>query len=497
MKFSDHCLRNIVLLLLTLFMAVTTYAGTSSIPSSSLVAATSKLRDSSGVHILEYGEESLITRAWLTDNSQKTIDVQYFIWSTDNIGILAAEALLNAAERGIRVRVIVDDLLIDAEDKTMLALNEHPNVDIKIYNPTYNLGNTLLDRLINLVWDFRGTNQRMHDKVAIFDGAVGITGGRNMADEYYDFDHTYNFRDRDVLVIGKSVEDMSKNFNEFWNSDLSVPVREIFEDADVTKEEITSHYDTLHAYASNPKNFAPELRSGINDYGEHFDNILKSLSHSEVEFLSDTPGKNSNTFFLDGGSEVADRLLSDVMSAKISILIQSPYLILSEDLIDSFKNLISQGVSIKISTNSLASTDNLYAFSGYQKQRTHLFDLGIQIFEYKPYPANRKELVKRHHRIEDNSPIFAMHAKSMVIDGEKSYIGTFNADPRSANLNTEVGIIVYSKVISRELTSSIEEDMAEENSWQVSTDFNPDQQAPLRKRVKSKLYGLLPLDSVL
>ena len=141
--------------------------------------------DKTGVYVLEKGEESLLARAWLTDNASRTIDIQYFIWSTDNIGTLASEALLRAAQRGVRVRVIVDDLLIDAENDTLLALAAHPNVHIRIYNPKYSVGTGLLQRLGNLVKDFRAVNQRMHDKVALFDGLAGITGGRNIADEYY------------------------------------------------------------------------------------------------------------------------------------------------------------------------------------------------------------------------------------------------------------------------------------------------------------------------
>src|SRR6185295_4387028 len=135
----------------------------------------------SGVYVLDSGSEALIARAWLGDHAQRSIEVQYFIWSIDNIGILAAEALLRAAERGVRVRVIVDDLLIDVPDKTLLALAHHPNIDIRIYNPKSSVGVPLPKRLLNVVTDFRGVNQRMHDKTMMVDGKIGITGGRNMA----------------------------------------------------------------------------------------------------------------------------------------------------------------------------------------------------------------------------------------------------------------------------------------------------------------------------
>ncbi len=179
-----------------------------------------RMASQTGVYVLEKGEEALIGRAWLAQHATKSIEIQYFIWSTDNIGILAAEQLLTAAERGVTVRVLVDDFLIDADDRTLLLLSAHPNVQIRIYNPNVSVGVGFWQRLKNAVTGFRAINQRMHDKTAIFDGIAGITGGRNMADEYFDYDREYNFRDRDVLLLGRSVTDMQENFEEFWSSEL-------------------------------------------------------------------------------------------------------------------------------------------------------------------------------------------------------------------------------------------------------------------------------------
>src|SRR5918995_2035971 len=182
----------------------------------------------SGSYVLDTGAEALIARAWLTDHAQRTLEVQYFIWSTDNVGILAAAALLRAAERGVRVRVIVDALLIDAPDESLLALARHPKIDIRIYNPQTSVGVPLHKRLLNVLTDFRGVNQRMHDKTLVVDGKIAITGGRNMAAEYFDYNHTYNFRDRDVLLLGAAVKDMRASFERFWNSDISVKVEDLY-----------------------------------------------------------------------------------------------------------------------------------------------------------------------------------------------------------------------------------------------------------------------------
>jgi putative cardiolipin synthase len=420
-----------------------------------------------GVYVLEKGEEALIGRAWLTQHAAKSIDIQYFIWSTDNIGILAAEQLLSAAERGVTVRVLVDDFLIDAHDRTLLLLSAHPKVQIRIYNPNVTIGVGFWQRLKNAVTDFREINQRMHDKTAIFDGIAGITGGRNMADEYFDYDHEYNFRDRDVLLLGRSVSDMSENFEEFWSSELAVPVEQILDEeaVEISSADVQQRSRELHAYAADPVNFEPEIREIINNAAHYFPTLLQAMTWEDVVFLSDVPGKNSGEFGLGGGGESTDELINAVKNAKESVLIQSPYLIMPEGGIELFEELVSRGVRVRISTNSLASTDNIQAFSGYQGQR------------------------------ED--PIFAIHAKSMVIDGKILFIGTFNLDPRSANLNTEVGILVTSRELARQVTESIERDIAPGNSWPTTTDFNPDFVVSRGKRFKTWFNRILPMEPVL
>jgi putative cardiolipin synthase len=452
-----------------------------------------------GVHILEKGEESLIGRAWLTDNATRTIDVQYFIWSTDNIGTLAAEGLLRAAERGVRVRVLVDDLLIDAEDKTLLVLAAHPNVHIRIYNPNLTVGVSFWERIGNAFTDFRAINQRMHDKTAIFDNIAGVTGGRNMADEYFDFDHDYNFRDRDVLLLGKAVNDMTENFEEFWNSELAHPVETILEieHQAITEPEVKQYTRALHAYAADPKNFEPQIREAIATIDAYFPALLETMSWEDARFISDSPGKNEGDSGLGGGGESTQLLVDAVRNAQSSVLIQSPYLIMPEGGIELFEELIARGVRIRVSTNSLASTDNIPAFSGYYGQRDDLLEAGVELYEFKPHPAYKNELIERYPRLAEKNPIFALHAKSMVVDDETVYIGTFNLDPRSANLNTEVGLFVDSVELARQLTASIERDIDPANSWHTTEEFNPDSEVSRGKRFKNWINWLLPMEPVL
>lgn len=457
----------------------------------------------SGIFVLDKGEDALLTRAWLADHAQETIEVQYFIWSTDNIGILASEALLRAAERGVKVRVIVDDLLVDAPDKSLLALTKHPNIDIRIYNPQHNVGTPFHKRLLNIAVNFRGVNQRMHDKTFIVDGKFAITGGRNMAAEYFDFNQTYNFRDRDALLLGKVGQDMQTSFNRFWTSPLSAPVEELYDGfgilqkhVSVNDQEIQAVYADLHAYANNTENFRPETHEAIAQFPKVFKALIKQVIWTDITFISDTPGKNSNRLLLGGGGKTTEQLATLVENAKHSIVIQSPYLVMSSPAKKLFKRALKRGVSIKINTNSMASTDNLMAFSGYRNQRDTLINMGIQIYEFKPAPAITKHLVRGEMNEQKTPPIFAIHAKTMVIDNETVYIGTFNFDPRSENLNTEVGVIVNNTPLANQVKKAILVDMQAENSWNAKTD-KPDRFASFKKRSRVTALQLTPIKPLL
>jgi putative cardiolipin synthase len=458
-----------------------------------------RMQSQTGAYILQKGEEALIGRAWLAQHATESIDVQYFIWSTDNIGVLAAEQLLSAAERGVSVRVLVDDFVIDAEDRTLLLLSAHPNVQIRIYNPNFAVGVGWWDKLKNSVTQFRAINQRMHDKTAIFDGVAGITGGRNMADEYFDFDHEYNFRDRDILLLGSAVQQMQENFDEFWESKYAIPVERILEDAldAISDTDVRRRSAELHAYASNPANFAPEIQQAIDATPRHLPDLMRAMVWDDVQFISDVPGKNDGASGLGGGGESTKYLIDAVRGAKKSILIQSPYLIMPDGGIEFFKQLTKKGIRIRISTNSLASTDNIPAFAGYASQRSDLLEAGIELYEFKPSPAIQQQLIENYPRIAENTPVFAIHAKSMVVDNQIIFIGTFNLDPRSANLNTEVGVLIENQELARQLSESIERDIRPENSWHTTPDFNPDSEVDRGKRFRVWLNRLLPIEPIL
>ena len=448
-----------------------------------------------GVYALEEGDISMISRAWLSEAADESIDIQYFIFSSDNIGLIAIDYLLRAADRGVKVRMIVDDILVDADADVILAIDAHPNLSIKIYNPTANIGKNLSQKLYSLTTDFKGFNQRMHNKTFIVDGNIVITGGRNIADEYFDYDHEYNFRDRDVLLMGKAARDVQNSFNDFWNSDLSVPVSSIVT-VDESELNTEGKYAYIHQYACNPDNFWPQIREKIKTVPQIFRQIQESghlVWIDQVSFVSDEPGKNEGSDGMSGGGLSTDSLISLIGQAKKSIHIQSPYLITTELSQNLFKEAIDRGVEIKILTNSLSSTDNLEAFNGYTRDRETLLEIGVKIFEFKPDAAIRfKIMTGALQREIDYAPIFGLHAKSMVIDEEIAVIGTFNLDPRSANLNTECITIVRDNKVAGDLYNAMEEDIKPENAWETTLSFNPDDEAGNLKQFSMWLRGLVP-----
>jgi putative cardiolipin synthase len=456
-----------------------------------------------GVYVLETGTEALMARAWLVDNARSSIEVQYFIWSTDNIGILAAEALLRAAERGVKVRVIVDDLLIDAPDKSLLALALHPRIDIKVYNPRHSVGTPVPKRVMNMLSDFRGFNQRMHDKLFIVDGQVAITGGRNMAAEYFDYNHEYNFRDRDALVLGEAVGAMRASFERFWASRLAVAVEDRFDGMGLLRKnvrvegpEVQKIYAGLREYAGKPANFAPEVRSAIERVPQELDAVAGRIAWGRVEFLCDEPGKNERVLSLGGGGATGRALAALLREAKERVTIQSPYLVLSTEAWQLFAQAVARGVKVRIHTNSLASTDNFAAFSGYRNQRAALLAAGLEIYEYRPDAEIQRTLMRAAGgQPGGKPPIFAVHAKTMVVDGKAAFIGTYNLDPRSQNLNTEVGLVVRNEALASGVERAIEQDMAPGNSWNAADD--PDRHASLGKRAKVRALQKVPIKPLL
>ncbi|ARV07564.1 phospholipase D family protein [Polaribacter sp. SA4-10] len=448
-----------------------------------------------GVYVLEDGSGSMIARAWLSEYAEKTIDIQYFIFSTDNVGLIACDYLIRAADRGVKVRIIVDDIMVDADIEDILIFNSHENITVKIYNPGVNLGKNIIEKIKKFTTDFRSANQRMHNKTFIVDGKVVITGGRNIADEYFDYDHEYNFRDRDILLLGKESQKVNRSFDQFWNSSLSRNITSIIKEKpkNITSE---NRFKNLHEYACNPDNFWPQIRERIASLPTAFNTIKNSgdlVWLNDVAFISDMPGKNDGANGLGGGGVSTSALIDLVKNAKSSIDIQTPYLITTELSQNLFKEAVKRGVKIRILTNSLASTDNLEAFSSYQTDRNKLLKTGVRIYEFRPDAAERTKIMTGELQLKlDYKPIFGLHAKSMIIDNKITVIGTFNLDPRSANLNTECVVIVRSDKISRGVLKGMEIEFKPENSWETTLEYNPDSEVNNFKRLKTWTRKIIP-----
>ncbi|GAB5475152.1 MAG: phospholipase D family protein [Maribacter sp.] len=454
-----------------------------------------RMKTKTGVYVLEDGGGAMITRAWLSEYAEKSIDIQYFIFSTDNVGLIAIDYLVRAADRGVRVRLLVDDLMVDADVKDILTLDSHQNIEVRVYNPGVNLGKNIVQKVKKFATDFRAANQRMHNKTFIVDDQVVITGGRNIANEYFDYDHEYNFRDRDILLIGKETSSVSSSFSQYWNSTLSTPILDMVDEKPKNSED-ENRFDRLHEYACNPDNFWPQVRKKIERLPEVFPSIKTSDQFvwvDKVEFISDDPGKNDGNSGLGGGGKSTQNLIRLIKQAKKSIDIQSPYLITTELGQQLFKEAADRGVDIRILTNSLASTDNLEAFAGYQREREALLQTGVRIFEFRPDAQERMKIMTGElQEAIDYAPIFGLHAKSMIIDDTITVIGTFNLDPRSANLNTECITIVYSDQVAKNVKIGFEEEFKPENAWETTLEFNPDSEVDTFKRVKTWTRKVLP-----
>lgn len=453
------------------------------------------MKTKTGVYVLEDGGGAMITRAWLSEYAEKSIDIQYFIFSTDNVGLIAIDYLVRAADRGVKVRLLVDDLMVDADVKDILTLDSHQNIEVRVYNPGVNLGKNIVQKVKKFATDFRAANQRMHNKTFIVDDKVVITGGRNIADEYFDYDHEYNFRDRDILLIGKETSSVSASFSQYWNSSLSTPILEMVDEKPKNSGD-ENRFDRLHEYACNPENFWPQVRKKIERLPEVFPRIKTSDQFvwvDRVEFISDDPGKNDGHSGLGGGGKSTHNLIRLIRQAKKSIDIQSPYLITTELGQQLFKEATDRGVNIRILTNSLASTDNLEAFAGYQSERENLLQAGVRIFEFRPDAQERMKIMTGElQEAIDYAPTFGLHAKSMIIDDTITVIGTFNLDPRSANLNTECITIVYSDQVAKNVKMGFEEEFKPENAWETTLEFNPDGEVDAFKRVKTWTRKALP-----
>lgn len=408
---------------------------------------------SSGIHPLTRGQDAFLARIVLTEMADRSLDVQYYIWHDDTTGRLLLERILLAADSGVRVRLLLDDLGTAAADRMLLAIDAHRNIEVRLFNPVA----LRSARGIGAAADFDRVNRRMHNKSLTADNQAAIIGGRNVGDEYFEARPDLDFGDMDVVVIGPVVEEVSSAFDLFWNSDAAIPMT-AFGGRVPPQEEITNARETLRK--ENESNAAASY--------------LTLLRQSA---MADQLRRNALPFFWGGATLVYDepakarpdaandakRLmtgLGPVLDAIArQLLVVSPYFVPGKEGVAFFRSLRRRGVQVSIMTNSLASNDVSAVHAGYAKYRKRLLEEGIGLYEIIPTAdiQGRRKAKKKQTGGVGGSSRASLHAKVFVVDRRTVFVGSMNIDPRSIDINTEIGVVFDSAEFGSLTADNIEE----------------------------------------
>src|SRR6202795_2798727 len=383
-----------------------------------LVVAEQGNKNLSGIRLLTSGEEALGDLIALADHAERTLDIQYYIIHQDDSARILLQHVRLAADRGVRVRVLVDDLNTAGEDRRFMHLGAHANVEVRVFNPFPGGRSATWTRLLASVNDIPRINHRMHNKLFVADNALAITGGRNIGDEYFTRDQHYNFIDLDVVAAGAIVRELSASFDAFWNSKYAYPIASVA--APVGAERASpQHPDSVTSLSSNW--LGGELDSG-----------RIQLTWVPATVLADRPAKIASETSPDEEVTIANNLAALMRSAKQELIVISPYFVPGKDGVALFARLVDQGVHIRILTNSLASTDSPLVHNGYSRYRVELLKLGIELSEVRPKLGQKRA---RFHPFRGSNA--SLHAKALVIDQRTVFIGSMNMDARSARFNSE------------------------------------------------------------
>ena len=436
--------------------------------------------------LLDIGEDSLKARLHLIRAAKESIDFQNFLFRSDNTGSLIMHELVQAARRGVRVRILFDQLFTvsDLDYLTGLALR-HSNFEVRLYNPLFNKARTSKSSMFGgVTCCFKKTNQRMHNKLQVVDGVVGMTGGRNVADRYFDFDTDYNFKDREVLVYGGVAAEMSASFDIFWDSKVAAEIAHL---RDIAPLIVAGNGSPASVFKPSER-LLPLLEDIVNNQLMHALFVNTAIQVDSIEYFYDLP--HGSEIENVAHENITKRLHNVLASARDSVVIQSPYLVLSKRSRNLFKHLREDRPDIELlfSTNSLAATDAFSAYSLTHKHKKHYIKtLGFDVYEFQPYPVDVGKFLPRlaqltvekrqginsgkipavgpNPSLKKPIPRTGLHAKSFVVDGHVSMVGSHNLDPRGEGFNTENGIIIYDKVFAQVLERSIRMDIEPGNSW--------------------------------
>ena len=430
-------------------------------------SAARRHRGNSGFRIIPVGADGFLTRMQMINAAERTLDLQYFIFRGDDTGHLLTDAVLRAADRGVRVRVLVDDGETVAGDEQISSLAAHPSVEIRIFNPFRYRGHLLAFRAVEFMFNSSRLDYRMHNKLLVVDNAVALIGGRNLGDEYFQIDPETQFADDDVFAAGPVVPQLSVTFDEFWNSALSIPA-EALSRGDSSHAALKEHREDSHQQGST-------LKTGGIDYmarvatGEPFDGMLSGrlpLIWAHAQLISDSPDKKK----VEDGDMVGRLMHRAVAKATVAVqselLMVTPYLIPGKEGMQLFQGLRRRNVRVRILTSSLESSTALVAQSGYMHYRVPLLESGVELYEIRSLLGNTKgsgqtAAISRHGN-------YSLHAKMFVFDRQKLFIGSMNFDQRSLHLNTEIGLIIDSPELANQIAARFEAMAQPANSYRLS-----------------------------
>ncbi|EEB78970.1 MAG: phospholipase D family protein [Halioglobus sp.] len=447
-------------------------------------------------HLLNAGDEASRWRLLAIDSARRSIDLESFLWLPDETGNQILAHLVAAGDRGVRVRILLDDSFTPHQDLALHHLDLHPNIELRLYNPYSNRPASLVGRTIFNLGDFARVNHRMHNKALVVDSQAAIVGGRNMADEYFGFHGDYNFRDMEVLTTGNSVAAVSTHFDNFWNSGWSFPVGQI---VDAPSDDV--ELKAIRVYiADNTEEFdVLEDQQLLAAWRAAMDNGLKG----KAIFFSDQPATNDPAADSDQPSQLASFLRQTIAEAQTDIIAVTAYFVPTPELLAEMEKVVKRGVRVRVLTNSMRSNNHLAAHAAYQGYLRGLLGAGVEIFETRADAQDRDLYMQAPSKQKK----LGLHAKFMIIDQDKAVVGSSNLDPRSLKLNTEIGLMIHSQELNTRLRELTEVDFLPENSWSVQIKEGElvwvgDDQTLRHPPADSKFQqledwfiGLLPIDS--
>lgn len=413
-------------------------------------AAEAALADGESAYwLLDDNAEALRARIALAELAEETLDIQYFIWQDDVTGRLLMKHVLDAADRGVRVRFLLDDLAVGGRDAELESLNAHPRIEVRRFNPWATRSPFI--RPLEFIARMNRLNHRMHNKVYAADGHFAILGGRNVGDRYFGVYDEFVQNDVDLMVAGPLLRDVLHSFDLYWDSAHSRGVDRGGRTSDLR----TLCDETVRANADLVEAFAPPA----DGWEAYITGVIPTATRGKGELLLDSPDVHS-----ERPRQLYDDFKALIAGAREEVIVSSPYLIPDGSFIDLLEELVERGVHVRILTNSLASNSHVIAHSAYKKWRRSLLGAGAELYEMRP----DAEVLERYRTPPAEPGWLALHTKAVVVDSRLSFVGSPNVDPRSMILNTEIGVIADDAGLAHALTRLLERDMAPENSWRVT-----------------------------